>query len=149
MRGCFAPKSFLGIIGRTFTATDLTTAVRVRGQIVTVGVHKVPAPIDLRDVCFKELDMVGVRVYTSDDFQAAVDFVNAGTLGLEKFPVKSYSLDEVSAAFDVAASGADALKVLVTPAGNSATLTDHAESGSEDLEVLDGKRAVLDGKEDK
>lgn len=98
-------------------AAELTKVVRVRGQIVIVGVHKKPAPIDLRDVCFKEIDMVGVRVYTTEDFVEAVALINDGKLELERFPVKSFALEDTEAAFESAARGTDCLKVLVSPSG--------------------------------
>lgn len=100
-------------------APELTKVVRVRGQIVIVGVHKTPAPIDLRDVCFKELDMVGVRVYTTEDFVEAVALINDGELELERFPVQSFALENADAAFESAARGTDCLKVLVSPSGVS------------------------------
>lgn len=96
-------------------APELTTAVRVLGTIVIVGVHKAPAPIDLRDVCFKELTMHGVRVYTTQDVARAVELVASDALELSRLPVTVFPLEQAAQAFEAAASGADSLKVLVTP----------------------------------
>ncbi|MBD9698588.1 alcohol dehydrogenase catalytic domain-containing protein [Flavimobilis sp. GY10621] len=96
-------------------AAELTDATRVLGRIVIVGVYKEPTALNLRDVCFKEQSMVGVRVYTTADVTRAIELLASGVLGLEKFPTVAYDLADVSAAFDAATSGADALKVLVTP----------------------------------
>lgn len=98
-------------------AAELTQVVRVRGQIVVVGVHKAPAPLDLRQVCFKEIDMVGVRVYTTEDFVEAVALINDGELELERFPIQSFALEDTATAFESAARGTDCLKVLVCPSG--------------------------------
>jgi threonine dehydrogenase-like Zn-dependent dehydrogenase len=85
-----------------------------------VGVHKAPAPVDLRAVCFKELSVRGVRVYTRADVVRAIELVATDALGLDRVPVQVFPLTEVSAAVAAAADGGAALKVLVTPAGGEA-----------------------------
>lgn len=101
--------------GHPAVAPELTTATRVLGRVVIVGVHKKPAPIDLRDICFKEQTLLGVRVYTTADVRAAIDLIATGTLPLDRFPTRSFVLDDVEAAFAAAADGTGALKVLLTP----------------------------------
>jgi (R,R)-butanediol dehydrogenase/meso-butanediol dehydrogenase/diacetyl reductase len=101
--------------GHPAVAPELTEATRVLGTVVVVGVHKAPAPVDLRAVCFKELAVRGVRVYTRADVERAIELVASGDLGLERLPVQVFPLAEVSQAVAAAASGEDALKVLVTP----------------------------------
>ncbi|MDM8084808.1 alcohol dehydrogenase catalytic domain-containing protein [Cellulomonas cellasea] len=101
-------------------AAELTAITRVLGRIVVVGVYKQPTPIDLRDVCFKEQSVVGVRVYTSADVTRAIELIASGDLGLDRFPTKAFSLEDVSAAFDAATSGQDCLKVLLTPLDGAA-----------------------------
>jgi len=96
-------------------AAQLTDVTRVLGRIVVVGVYKTPAPINLRDVCFKEQTMAGVRVYTTANFTRAIELIASGELGLENFPTKTFGLDQVGAAFHAASSGQDCLKALVTP----------------------------------
>ncbi|WP_062208370.1 zinc-dependent alcohol dehydrogenase [Demequina oxidasica] len=102
-------------------AAQLTEVTRVLGRIVVVGVYKSPAPIDLQAVCFKEQTMAGVRVYTTENVTRAIELISSGALGLEKFPTKTFSLDQISAAFDAATSGQDCLKVLVSPLPGEAT----------------------------
>lgn len=101
-------------------AAELTAITRVLGRIVVVGVYKQPTPIDLRDICFKEQSVVGVRVYTSADVTRAIELIASGDLGLDRFPTKAFSLEDVSAAFDAATSGQDCLKVLLTPLDGAA-----------------------------
>ncbi|NMR18750.1 zinc-binding dehydrogenase [Cellulomonas fimi] len=96
-------------------AAELTAATRVLGRIVVVGVYKQPVPLDLQAVCFKEQSVVGVRVYTTADVVRAIELIAGGELALERFPTKAFDLADVTAAFDAATSGQDALKVLVTP----------------------------------
>lgn len=106
--------------GHPAVAPELTTATRVLGTVVVVGVHKAPAPVDLRDVCFKELVVRGVRVYTRDDVVRAIQLVADGALGLEALPTRAFHLTDVAAAVAAAADGTGALKVLVTPDADKA-----------------------------
>lgn len=94
-------------------ATQLPRAVAVRGTIVLVGVYKRPTELDLQTVTFAELSLIGVRVYTTEDFREAVRLVEAGALGLERLPVASFLLEETDAAFTEAISAGAALKVVV------------------------------------
>lgn len=101
-------------------AAELTAVTRVLGRIVVVGVYKQPTPVDLRDICFKEQSVVGVRVYTSADVTRAIELIASDALGLDGFPTKAFALEDVTAAFDAATSGQDCLKVLLTPLDGAA-----------------------------
>lgn len=101
--------------GHPAVAPELTTATRVLGRIVVVGVHKQPAPIDLRDVCFKEQTLLGVRVYTTEDVDRAIELLASGALGLDRFPTRAFALTDAAAAVEAAAAGTGCLKVLTTP----------------------------------
>jgi len=105
--------------GHPAVAPDLTAATRVLGTIVVVAVHKEPVPLDLRDVCFKELTVRGVRVYTSADVRRAIELVADDSLGLAALPTRTYPLAEAAAAFE-AASSAAYLKVFVVPGRSEA-----------------------------
>ncbi len=94
-------------------ALRLPHAAAVRGTIVLVGVYKQPTPFDLQAVTFAEQSVVGVRVYTTDDFRDAVELIRSDALGLDRIPVAIFELDRASEAFSAATSAGAALKVLV------------------------------------
>ncbi len=96
-------------------AAELSAVTRVRGRIVVGGVYKQPPPVDLQADCFKEQNIIGVRVYTSADVTRAIELIATDALDLARFPTKAFDLNDVGAAFDAATSGQDCLKVLVTP----------------------------------
>jgi (R,R)-butanediol dehydrogenase / meso-butanediol dehydrogenase / diacetyl reductase len=98
--------------GHPAVALDLTAATRVGGTVVIVAVHKEPTPVDLREVCFKELVVRGVRVYTSDDVRRAIGLVVDGSLGLDRLPTRVFPLAEAATAVS-AAGAAEYLKVMV------------------------------------
>lgn len=101
--------------GTPATARGMTTIARPRGTIVNVSVFKKPAEVDLQAVNFKELTILGTRVYTRDDFREAIEL--APRLPLAKLITHEFPLARVSEAYSRFVSGADACKVMVMPNG--------------------------------
>lgn len=101
--------------GHPAVSPCLTDVVRVKGRIVIVGVYKAPAPVNLQAVCFKELEVVGVRVYSRSDFEEAINLLTSGNINLEQFTVAEFGLDRADEAFAAAAAGDGHFKVLVAP----------------------------------
>ena len=98
--------------GHRAVAEQLVAACRICGQIVLVGIYKKPTPLDLQGIAFKEISLLGSRVYTPQDFASARDLAASGELGLERLISHVLPLSEVRTGFEVLASGGDALKVL-------------------------------------
>ena len=84
----------------------------VRGQVVQIAIPKTPREMDLVALTFKELNMVGVRVYDAHDFERAIAL--AARLGndLEKLASPPYPLEHAGEAFGTAEQGDRALKVV-------------------------------------
>lgn len=99
-------------VARPVVATALAALARVRGLILLVGVYEHPAHLDLRQVVFSELRVLGTRVYTRADMDRAVELVESRALPLAELPVTVHPLSRVADAFTN--TGA-ALKVLVEP----------------------------------
>ncbi|MBB3695244.1 alcohol dehydrogenase catalytic domain-containing protein [Sphingomonas sp. BK580] len=98
--------------GHPSSATEMTALARPRGVLVGVGVFKRPVSVDLQGVNFKELELVGSRVYTRDDFDEAIAL--ASSLPLDRIISHRFPLEDVENAFAQFRSG-DACKVLVEP----------------------------------
>lgn len=92
----------------------LAASARVLGTIVLVGVYKKPAEMDLQRITFSENTIVGTRVYTREDMEAAASLVEQDVLGLGRLPVSVYPLEQAAEAFSEATSAGAALKVLVS-----------------------------------
>lgn len=103
--------------GHPAVAAELAGATRVQGTVVIVGVYKQPPALDLREVAFKEITVIGARVYRRADMERAVALIERDALGLDRLPVQVFGLAEAARAFDVATSAGDVVKVLVTPDG--------------------------------
>lgn len=94
-------------------AAILPASVRPKGTVVLVGVYKKPTAIDLQAVTFKEIKMVGVRVYTRADVETAVKLIATDALELGQFPIEVFQLEQTTEGFDRALSSGDILKVII------------------------------------
>jgi (R,R)-butanediol dehydrogenase / meso-butanediol dehydrogenase / diacetyl reductase len=99
--------------GAASSAAHMTTLVRSRGTIINLSVFKKPVAIDMQTVNFKELTIIGSRVYSREDFAEAVEL--AAALPVDRIVTHSFPLQDVQAAFACFESGADVCKVLVLP----------------------------------
>lgn len=98
--------------GHPSSALEMSTLVRSRGVIVNLGVFKKPVPIDMQAINFKEIEILGSRVYERKDFETAIGL--AMRLPLERIVTHAYSLQDVGAAFEQFRSG-EVCKALILP----------------------------------
>lgn len=91
-------------------AAVLTKLVRVQGTIEIVGSYKKPAEMALLDIEFKELTIVGTRVYVKRDFETAIKLIQAG------FPyerlITVYAPEQAKEGFDICLNGGNVIKVM-------------------------------------
>lgn len=85
--------------------------VKIRRQLVEVGVFKQPVPIDLRTLNFHEVHLIGLRVYMTEDFERAVNLVADRRIDLKSVPFRLIPLVEAVIGFQSAQSSAS-LKVI-------------------------------------
>jgi len=98
--------------GHPTSAREMTALVRSRATIINLGVFKKPVEVDMQAVNFKEIQILGSRVYERKDFQSAIDL--AMQLPIDRIISHVFSLSEVALAF-VQFQSSDSCKVLVTP----------------------------------
>ena len=89
-------------------------ATRVLGEILVVGMPKEPPPVDLRLVAFKELRLVGTRVYEKIDFSRAIELVEQERIKVDSLVSHEFPLDRIREAFNLMAEAEDSLKILLT-----------------------------------
>lgn len=90
------------------------------GEVVVLGLFDQPQPLDTRRAVFKELRLFFPVTYASkdgqDDFQIAIDIVEAGRFPFARLLSHRFPLDRVGEAFQVAADKrSGSLRVLVEP----------------------------------
>jgi (R,R)-butanediol dehydrogenase/meso-butanediol dehydrogenase/diacetyl reductase len=82
------------------------------GRIVLVGVYSGLTPVDLQAVTFKELEVVGTRVYSRDDLETAARMITEGAFDPRPLLTRTVPVDEAPQAIEDLAGGRD-VKVLV------------------------------------
>lgn len=85
---------------------------RVRGRVVVVAIHTQPRPMNLQRVFWRELTIIGARVYRRKDFETAIELLAEGAIPADALITHVVPLDETSAAFEALESGS-AMKILV------------------------------------
>jgi 2-desacetyl-2-hydroxyethyl bacteriochlorophyllide A dehydrogenase len=94
-------------------ATDLA---KVRGTLVVVAIHPVPREINLQRLFWRELSILGARVYQRVDFETAVELLANGVIPAELLITRIVPLDETQEAFaDIEAGRAMMILVAVSP----------------------------------
>jgi threonine dehydrogenase-like Zn-dependent dehydrogenase len=88
------------------TILDLT---RIRGTMVVVGSYKAPAPVDLLKIEFKELTIIGTRVYTRDDFRVAIDMIMDGRIDPDPL-LTDFKPEDGPRLFNLLPGGVDIIK---------------------------------------
>ncbi|SMB98978.1 2-desacetyl-2-hydroxyethyl bacteriochlorophyllide A dehydrogenase [Thermanaeromonas toyohensis ToBE] len=93
------------------TAELSTRIVKVRGQVVVVGVFNEPPPVDYRTVSFRELDIIGVRVYNFEDYQIAADMIYKRKIKVDGIVTHIFKLEEAERACEIMERG-EGMKIL-------------------------------------
>lgn len=91
----------------------LTDVLAVRGTGVVVAIHPSPPEVDLFAVFWKELEVVGTRVYQRDDFVEAARLIAEGIIPADRLITQVVPLAQAESAFESLAAGGDIVKVLV------------------------------------
>jgi (R,R)-butanediol dehydrogenase / meso-butanediol dehydrogenase / diacetyl reductase len=104
------------VSGAAAAVRGATALAKVRGTLVIVAIHPTPREIDLQRVFWRELRILGARVYQRTDFETAVQLLRDGVIPADALITSTVALDSVGAAFADLESG-KALKILVDVAG--------------------------------
>ncbi|OQR63388.1 Zn-dependent alcohol dehydrogenase [Streptomyces maremycinicus] len=99
-----------GAAGGVNTAVDV---LRVRGRLCLVAIHPRPREMNLHRFFWRELTLVGARLYDRSDFEIAVDLVAEGTIPAQQLISKVVPLTEAPAAFTALEDGGNVMKILV------------------------------------
>jgi len=91
--------------------THLMDVLKVQGTAVVVGSYKKPPEVDLLKVEFKELSMIGIRVYERRDFEIATEMLQSGAIDFELMLSES-SPDAAPEVFQGLLKGGNTIKML-------------------------------------
>lgn len=84
-----------------------------RGRIVMVAIHSVKPEIDLFQFFWKELELLGARVYEAADFDWAIELIASGQIDLKPFISSISPLADIGSAFASMDGNPEGMKALV------------------------------------
>jgi len=86
--------------------------IRSRGKVIVVGLFKESFPIEFSQVLFKELEIIGSRVYESKDFKIAIEMISENKIDSMSIVTNILKLENFNQAFELA-SNKNAMKVVL------------------------------------
>ncbi|MCL8025482.1 zinc-dependent alcohol dehydrogenase [Nocardioides bruguierae] len=115
------------VSGAAPAVLQATALAKVRGTLVVVAIHPQPVPVDLKQVFWRELRLLGARVYERADFEEAGRLLADGVVPTDVMITDVLPLERVADAFTTLEAGG-AMKLLVDVGG--ARVPADAASGS-------------------
>jgi (R,R)-butanediol dehydrogenase/meso-butanediol dehydrogenase/diacetyl reductase len=92
------------------TAVDV---LAVRGRLCLVAIHPHPREVNLHRFFWRELTLIGARLYDRGDFERAVDLIADGTVPAAQLISAIVALADAPTAFAALESGGPVMKVLL------------------------------------
>jgi (R,R)-butanediol dehydrogenase/meso-butanediol dehydrogenase/diacetyl reductase len=100
------------VSGAAAGVTTAVDALAVRGRLVLVAIHGTPREVNLHRFFWRELSLIGARLYDRADFERAVELVAAGVIPTAQLISAVVPLSAGAAAFELLEGGA-VMKVLI------------------------------------
>ncbi len=100
------------VSGAAAGVTTAVDALAVRGRLVLVAIHGTPREVNLHRFFWRELSLIGARLYHRADFERAVELVAAGVIPATKLISAVVPLSEGERAFELL-EGGSVMKVLI------------------------------------
>ncbi len=97
------------------TATQVIPMTGIKGRIIMTAIHKKPAEVLFRDMAYRELSILGTRIYANGDFEKAIELAGSGKVDLEPLITHVFPLERAVEAFAVARDPKVSCKVLLQP----------------------------------
>lgn len=91
----------------------MTQVAGRRGRIVMVAIHSEAPQVDLFQFFWKELELLGARVYEAADFDWAIDLIATGQVDVKPFISSVNSLNNIGNAFASMDNNPQGMKALV------------------------------------
>ena len=91
----------------------MTAAAATRARIVMVAIHATKPAIDLFQFFWREIEMIGARVYEPEDYDEAIGLVASGAIDADTIITDIRKLDDIQAAFAELSGNPRALKTLI------------------------------------
>ncbi len=101
------------VAGVQATLNTMTEIAGLCARIVVVAIHAQPKPVDLKMMFWRELTVLGARVYEYEDYETAIALVAKGELPLETIISNVAPLDKIQDLFEEIVANPNGMKYLV------------------------------------
>ncbi|MBM3737754.1 MAG: zinc-binding dehydrogenase [Acidobacteria bacterium] len=91
----------------------MSDLLRVRGRVILVAVYSKLTPVNLHRFFWRELRLIGARVYEPCDFDQAIALLASGEQPFTRLITGVYPLDGLQRGLEEMGRGADVMKILV------------------------------------
>ncbi len=91
----------------------MTACAATRARIVMVAIHAAKPSVDMFQFFWRELQLVGVRVYEPEDYEKAIAIITSGGVDADTVITDVSPLADIQAAFESLDSSPTALKSLI------------------------------------
>jgi len=95
------------------TVDVMTEVAGIRSRIVMVAIHAKAKPVDLFKIFWKELELIGARVYEREDYEKAIQLITANELPFEDLITAVEPLSDIQKVFETIDQNPDGMKVLL------------------------------------
>ncbi|MEM6830864.1 MAG: alcohol dehydrogenase catalytic domain-containing protein [Bacteroidota bacterium] len=95
------------------TLDIMTKVAGIRGRIVMVAIHGQPKEVSLFDFFWKELKLIGARVYEVEDYEESIDLLTKNELHFEKLITEVKPLSTIQQVFEDIDNNPSGMKVLM------------------------------------
>ena len=95
----------------------MTAVAACRGRVTMVAIHAEKRSVDLFRFFWRELEMIGARVYEPEDYEQALDLVAAGRLDPLALVTDVRGIEEINEAFAGLVADPKAIKSLIRLGG--------------------------------
>lgn len=91
----------------------MTTCAATRGRIVMVAIHAHKPQVDMFQFFWRELKLIGVRVYVPADYEKGIELIASGAIDAETIITDVAPLSDIQKAFEALDASPTALKSLI------------------------------------
>lgn len=91
----------------------MTAAAATRGRIVMVAIHASKPQIDMFQFFWRELELIGARVYRPEDYDRAMALLAQGVVDCDAFITDIQGLGDIQAAFERLTQNPNAMKSMI------------------------------------
>lgn len=92
---------------------DMTKVAGIRSRIVVVAIHGKPKPLDLFKVFWKELKIIGARVYEKEDYEKSIALITSNKIPFQNLITDVQPLTNIQEVFESIDKNPDGIKTLL------------------------------------